>query len=251
VAFGQVKSLVQDACRALADLGARRVVLMTFHGSPLHNIALFAGVKLLAARGIAAIAPMNLLLQALFHASGREDLEPMLAHIEDPTMRAAMLQDLRLDFHAGFVETSAVLHYAPASVSPVYRRLPPCPRPARKAAFGGVGRAAARVGKGVLARELEFASKSMGWFDLRPFPGYTGRPSLATAEAGRWFAQRVACEYACRADAVFSGKESSPGPIMEWISTLSVDGLLAPASKIRHEELATLKQLVPDWDGPA
>src|SRR5512138_1227236 len=51
VAFATVRRMVEDACAAVADLGARAVVLGTFHGSPMHNHALERGVRLLERRG--------------------------------------------------------------------------------------------------------------------------------------------------------------------------------------------------------
>src|SRR5262245_44467142 len=58
----EVRALVRESCRALVELGARRVVLMTFHGAPLHNLALEAGVELLRQLGVEALAPFNEIL---------------------------------------------------------------------------------------------------------------------------------------------------------------------------------------------
>src|SRR3954469_7383369 len=55
-AYPIVRHLVLEACRAIAELGATKVVLMTFHGAPLHNLAIEAGVELLRAGGVRAIA---------------------------------------------------------------------------------------------------------------------------------------------------------------------------------------------------
>ena len=66
-----VRHLVLEACRALAELGATKVVLMTFHGAPLHNLAIEAGVELLRAGGVRAVAPFNgLLTEMLFLEPG-------------------------------------------------------------------------------------------------------------------------------------------------------------------------------------
>src|SRR5205823_11999767 len=110
--YGEVREIVIETCQALADLGARRVVLMTFHGSPLHALALEAGVRALEGRGLQAISPMNLLLQALLGIE-TEPYAEALAHIDDPAERRRMLAGLVHDFHAGFAETSLSLHYAP------------------------------------------------------------------------------------------------------------------------------------------
>ena len=58
-----VRQLVVETCRALAELGAQRVILMTFHGAPMHAHALQAGVDQLARLGVPAVAPFNLLLE--------------------------------------------------------------------------------------------------------------------------------------------------------------------------------------------
>src|SRR4051812_14310306 len=60
--YAEVRDQVTEACLALADLGARKVVLMTFHGAPLHALALEGGIHALAARGVTALSPMNILL---------------------------------------------------------------------------------------------------------------------------------------------------------------------------------------------
>jgi creatinine amidohydrolase len=45
VPYRDARRLVVESCRALAELGAKRVVIMTFHGSPMHNNAVDAGSK--------------------------------------------------------------------------------------------------------------------------------------------------------------------------------------------------------------
>jgi len=65
----EVRAAVERACAALADLGARRVVILTFHGSPLHGLAVQAGVDLLLSRGVRALAPFHVVLRALTRVS--------------------------------------------------------------------------------------------------------------------------------------------------------------------------------------
>src|SRR5260370_37827125 len=62
--FRQVRSLVLEACRRLVELGAQRVVLVTFHGGPMQQIAPHARVRAMRAHGVRAPAPLNLLLRA-------------------------------------------------------------------------------------------------------------------------------------------------------------------------------------------
>ena len=102
--YPAARELVLEACRALAELGAERVVVTTFHGSPLHNLAIEAGIRALRASGVRAISPFNLVLRQMLMLDNPTPFAPALAHIADPAERAAMLADLRFDFHAGFFE---------------------------------------------------------------------------------------------------------------------------------------------------
>jgi creatinine amidohydrolase/Fe(II)-dependent formamide hydrolase-like protein len=236
VSFTVLRRLLVDACGALADLGARRVVLVTFHGSPLHAHALDAGVRLLSSRGVRAIQPHNLLMTEMMRASASAFADAF-AHVDDPAERAEMMRDLAADFHAGFGETSISLHYAPASVAPIYATLPPCPPIVPDPAFAAAARAARVAGRLALATELRFAALARGWATLRPFPGYTGRPHRATAAAGAFFAAHIVDRYAQATRAVFAGAEG-PGPIMPWVVALTLGGRLPPA-RVALAEVAT------------
>lgn len=217
------RAMVLEACRALAELGARKVVLMTFHGAPLHNLAIDAGVKLLTAARARAVAPFNVVLSELL-ALDPAKYAAAYAHIDDPAERDEMLATMPLDFHAGFFETSMALHYAPESVAPDYTSLPPC-APVRPAtAFALAARMAGVLGRQRLARELTFAAAGVGWNALRPFPGYTGRPHRATPQAGALFAAAILDQYEQIVDDVFAGRAAPPAPIMRWAGTLSLGG---------------------------
>lgn len=228
VPFRAVRALVVRACHALADLGAKRVVLMTFHGSPLHSIALEAGVRALRARGVPAIAPLNLLLARMLEI-GDEDLEtfrPAVEHIADREVQDTLLAELPHDYHAGFFETSLVLHYAAESVARGYDRVPSCPSPRPDPVSLAAARAAGALGAKRLARDLGFAARGLGWYALRPFPGYTGRPQHATPSAGAFFARQIVEQYTERARAVlFEGAEPPP-PIMRWTAWVTIGGRL-------------------------
>ncbi len=227
--YALTRELVLESCRALAELGAQRVVLMTFHGAPLHNLALDAGVRLLRARGVLAVAPFNLVLSTLTRLDrlDRTRFAAAFAHIVDDTERATLLAEMALDFHAGFFETSVALHYAPQSVSPVHTALPPC-SPLPMGLPSRLLRLAARVMRSLnreeLAGELAFAASGLGWYALRPFPGYTGHPHHATAAAGAHFVRFMLDEMAPAVEAVLAGRASSPAPIMRWLVSLSLGG---------------------------
>ncbi len=61
--YRTVKPLLVQAAHALADLGATRVIYVTFHGVPLHSRAIQAGVRALIDRGVVACSPMNALFR--------------------------------------------------------------------------------------------------------------------------------------------------------------------------------------------
>ena len=215
--------LIAEACRALAELGAKRVVIMTFHGAPLHNVALDEGVQLLASRGVRAIAPFNLVLQKQVNLDPTQFAEAF-AHIEDPVEKQAMISGLPLDFHAGFFETSVALHLAPEAVSDVYKTLPPCPEFGPTRLLSSAERWARAVGQETLAGELGFAAAGTGWYKLKPFPGYTGRPHRATKEAGALFTRFILDEFEPSVEAVLDGQGASPRPIMQWTRWATLGG---------------------------
>ena len=217
--------IVRGACRGLADMGATNVVLMTFHGAPMHNLAVESGIELLTARGVRAIAPLNLLMRYLLDVDGAEFAEAF-KHIDDVSTRETMMRDLYLDFHAGFGETSLSLHYAPESVSPTYRDVPPCPAIAPLKPWMLASRLAQATGAETFAKECRLAAYGSAWQMLDPFPGYTSSPHLATADAGRVFAEQMVAQFADHADRVFAGAASSPRPIMAWVAALSANGRL-------------------------
>jgi creatinine amidohydrolase len=220
-------SVVVGACRALVELGAQRVVLVTFHGSPLHSLAVHAGVRWLARRGVPSLSPLNLLLRKMLDVRV-EDYADAYETIEDPEDRAAVMREGPFDLHAGFLETSLALHYAPESVDPMHVRLPPCPEIAPDAKMLAASRAADRLGRSLLAKELRFAAFGLGWHALRPFPGYTSRPHHASREAGAVIAGHMVREFAATTKRVLAGEEQAPTPIMPWIAPLTFGGTFAP-----------------------
>jgi creatinine amidohydrolase len=218
---------VVAACEALVELGAQRVVLVTFHGSPLHSLALEAGVRWLARRGVPALSPLNLILRAMLDVRV-EDYADAYATIADPEERAVIMREAPLDLHAGFFETSLALHYAPDAVDPIHTTLPPCPEVVRDTKLLAASRAAERLGRSFLAKELRFAAFGVGWHALRPFPGYTSRPHRASRDAGSVIARHLVREFALTTSRVLAGEEAPPAPIMQWIAPLTLGGTFAP-----------------------
>ncbi|MFO0648574.1 MAG: creatininase family protein [Polyangiales bacterium] len=222
--FLTARAAVLTACDALVELGARRVIFATFHGDPLHNLAIDAGVQRLRARGVDAVSPFNALLQSMLTLDPSRFSEAV-AHVDDEAERAALLHGLALDFHAGFFETSLALHYAPETVDPSYVDLAPCPSYPPHAAFDLAARAAARLGRARLAAELRFAAWGTAWKAVAPRAGgYTGAPHRATAAAGRVFADAIVDLYAEAVAQTFSHAAAPPAPILAWVGGATLGG---------------------------
>lgn len=239
VAYHVVRGLVRSACRSLLDLGASRVVLMTFHGAPLHNAALQDGVELLVSRGVRALNPLAELLRLTvqFGPELRAQLEAVCETIADPAARGRMIAGLQQDFHAGFLETSLALHLAPESVAADLEQLPACPPGESWAPLLAAAGLAARLGRAELAAELRFAAWGLGWYGLRPHPGYTGEPALANAAAGRLLTDMIADRAAHLCREVFAGAPP-PRPPLTWMRGLTLRGRL-PGPDIGQAPWAT------------
>ena len=89
--------------------------------------------------------------------------------------------------------------------------------------MGRLSRAALRLGRERFSAELEYAAAGIGWYALRPFPGYTGRPSHASAEAGAFFVEQFSPRILDAARSVFAGG-APPQPIMPWLGPLTLWG---------------------------
>lgn len=227
VPYSAALAVALQACGSLADLGADKVVLATFHGSPLHNMVLTRCTEYLEGRGIKTYMPAATVFRN-FLDPDVELFGPAFAHIEDPAEREDMASRIRHDFHGGFLETSLALHFAPASVGD-YASVPPCPMPAAPGSgFMRLSRLARRLGKKQLAQEFQFVAEASPWYRLRPFPGYTGRPHRASAQAGSIVADILVEQAAAAANAVFAGECLSPRPMMMWVPRLTLYGRIGP-----------------------
>lgn len=235
--FAVAVKLVREACRALVELGAQRVVLMTFHGSPLHSVALDAGVAECASLGARAVAPLHAAQRAMLDVDTSE-LAEAVAHVADRAVAEELLNGLLLDFHAGFLETSLSLHYAPHSVSAIHRELPPCPKLEATRAETAVGALIGRFASDGLARELDFAAKGRAWYELRPFPGYTSRPSCADAGAGRYLAAKLVDFMVDVVTSTLDRGEAAPRPFMGWIETVTLGGRV-PTHSVKASDVLT------------
>jgi len=198
--FEEVRSRVKSAVQAAHALGAQRVILSTFHGAPLHNAALDDAM---ASSPIPVLAPFHAVLEAALLASTAS----------------------RRDFHGGRFETSIALALAPHSVSKDLASIPDCPSFQAAPALALASRVALRLGKARLAAELDFAAAGTGWMALKPCPGYTGQPRLATAAEGERHLAIILTLYEALARRVFDRGETHPRAPLAWARYTRVAGL--------------------------
>lgn len=220
-----VRGTMLAVCAELVRLGARRVVLMTFHGDPGHNLLLQEGVRLLAERAVSAVAPMSFLMRHFVNPD-IERLAPVFAEVENPTDRETLRRQSGIDFHAGFLETSLSLHYAPASVSPAYTSVPPCPEIGEERLRSVAAGLCRGLGLETAGHTLEAASRGAAWYALRPYPAYTGNPALASPAAGARLAELVEAEVAETVRGVFDGEIEAEDSFITWLGRLTLGGRL-------------------------
>lgn len=226
--FKILKQKIIKVCKSLAAVGCTRVIFMTFHGAPLHNMAIQAGIDYLKERGIKALNPFNIILQRMIDYvpgdyPGTENL------IESEDSKDFVKTRLNHDFHAGLFETSLCLYLCSNTVDDCYKDLPDCVELKPDKGLMAMAKASKLAGKKALMREFEFAAIGLAWAKLKPFPGYSGRPKESSTELGEFFAENhILPSYEKAALATLWGKESSPEPIMKWVKALTLAGAITP-----------------------
>jgi len=236
VSLARASQLVVEAAESLADLGAKRVVFMTFHGSPLHAEAIERGVCALRRRGVRAVNPFNHMMRLAVLGGlkelAREAAADLIAASQE--LDEALGEAIRFDYHGGLIETSLALRYAPESVDPCYKDLPPCPEVRPPLWMRLIPAGLDRLGLRRLARETEFSGVGATWYGLRPFPGYTGSPHLASTELAQALTDRLFDEMVELVRDVLEGAAEPPPPMIRWLKLLSLGGYV-PLLPQRHE----------------
>ena len=214
VTYGQLKTALRQRVDALAELGVRKVVFHTFHGSPFHQHALDWAVARLHRKGVRAVNlfPATIDLIVNFDPALYEPLRQLLPSPADFERVMAILPE---DHHAGFFETSVALYVAPETVAPDYRNVPRCPPlPTSKPLLA--------LARAIKSRELENSAYAMAWMLLKPFPGYTGIPALASPDVGRFYVEDLILpRYEQRCRDVLWGDVPPPRAGFAWTRPLA------------------------------
>lgn len=114
------KSLLWELiCQSLVKIagwGFRNIVVLSGHADPLHLVTIEHACSYVNERfGTVAFAPMG----ALLGGQG-----PVDGTIQEHPRAAAKRNEFPHDFHAGWIETSAMLAIAPSLVMDLYREMP-------------------------------------------------------------------------------------------------------------------------------
>jgi creatinine amidohydrolase len=221
--LAEVRQMVVAACQSLQSLGARQIILMSFHGAPLHNLAIQEGVRYCLGQGIRALNPLNFFFHDVLQPES-DIIARIIEPVTDLAQREFLRQELPLDFHAGFAETSLALYYAPQSVSPLYQKLPPCPVVKPLPPLDYLARLVGLARYSTLSQELHFAAAGLAWFKQSPFVAYTSRPHLANRESGARIAEFMTERFADGIIKVLLERDRPPEPILRWLQPATFGG---------------------------
>ncbi len=188
ITYTKLKYLIEKQARSLAELGVKRVIYHTFHGSPFHSHAIHCGIKVFEKYGIRAINCFDLVVSMIIHFD-KNRYKPLRDLLPSEKDYDNVSECLSNDTHAGFFETSVSLFLAPETVSSEHKELPPCP----EIKIGPIlGLLVSLLHKAGMNRdELEMTIKVLKWTALKPFPGYTGIPGLASKEVGEFYVNEL------------------------------------------------------------
>ena len=224
VPFGEVLRRTREAGHRLLELGFGRMVFMTFHGSPLHNAAIWEAAEDLRSHGALVVTPMNVLTRKIM-ALDPAEFEAVYDAVPGQGDGARLRARAREDFHSGFGETGLAIHFAPQTVVD-HVSVPPAAELKTTAGWEALARVAGKLGRRELAKEMRFIGMAMSWFSLRPFPGYTCEPALANKEVGAIFADLISQGLAEEVESVLLEGASPSPPVMRWVATLTLRGRL-------------------------
>jgi creatinine amidohydrolase len=180
-----VREVAYYTLRPFAQHGFARLAYSSFHGGPRHFLALEAAADALSREfNVAALSMFSAVLKQV--EEGKIFFDP----IEDSPERRINLDQVRLDQHAGFVETSFGLHLWPELVEPEWPDLPPCvsqPEKAERDANGSfmyqyAKRSDALDGLRRTKWIIEGVARAIKHFRRETYHGY---PAFSSAEQGR------------------------------------------------------------------
>ena len=216
--FKELKTAILKVSKSLLKMGAKKVIFITHHGAPLHSLAIFEGVKFLRKNGVAAISPFVKVINKMLNY----DPVPYYPLAEKIGEDKKFIDELQFDFHAGCFETSLCLYLAPESVDPIYKEIPDAPTVTKNPMVKSMSKIVS-IFSGQAGHELDYASYGIGWINLKPFPGYSGRPSKASKEIGEYFVEEhILPLYLEEAQNVLWEKKEPENPMMTWLTKLPV-----------------------------
>lgn len=180
--------------QGLAELGVRRLALLTSHGADSHLDALDqAAAKLSRATRMRVLSPSSQLLRGFLHGDHDERVQEKLGRPYTDAER----EGLRGDVHAGGWETSIMAYLHPELVALTYAHLPPHPVPqsmrarlkalkAHRGYFGSPHVASPELGQAAFQVMTECAARMLEEFCRVPVRDQAPtRPMTSHGPAGR------------------------------------------------------------------
>ena len=224
--YKDLRKIILRTSKSLLKQGVKKVIFMTFHGGPMHNMAIHEGVKFLQSNGVKAINPFNLIIHKMLNFNP-ENYQAIREFLPDNCNHDHIIEHFNYDFHAGIFETSLCLYLCPQTVGENYKLIPHCPAFISNKFLMGISRFFEKMGRDYLSKELRFAALGLSWIQLRPFPGYSGTPSYSSKELGDYFVnQDLIPLYNEATVQTLYHQKMTPQPIMKWIKYLTLGGLL-------------------------
>jgi creatinine amidohydrolase len=225
--FKDLKKIILRCSKSLVRQGVKKVIFMTFHGAPMHNIAIQAGIDYLHKNGVRAYNPFNHILHKMIHFNPR-DYDRVRKFLPQECNQDEIVEKFNNDFHAGIFETSLCLYLCPDTVSENYKAVPNCPPLIPNKAMSLVAKFFKFLGNTYLFKELSFAAIGLAWIQLRPFPGYSGTPKYSSKELGQHFVEKELIPlYLSGAIETLYNDHKGPEPVMKWIYAFSLGGAIS------------------------
>lgn len=222
-----LKGILLNLGKTISRLKVKRVLVMTFHGAPLHMLAIEEFVKVLRKRGIKAINPFILMLEKLTYFNAEEFPEiDKYVPIEDEQERQKIIKNIKFDFHGGMIEAGLVQYFYPDLIQVPLKNVPSIPDLNLSNGIKILENIVRKFSH-KLAEEIELINFVTQWMKLKPFPGYTGHPCYANDGLSEYFLKSVVLPlYIEEIKKEFYGVGTEIKPVMGFIKYLTLEGRL-------------------------
>ncbi|MDA8793351.1 creatininase family protein [Bacteriovoracaceae bacterium] len=223
----ELKRVLLKLSKTIIRLKVKRVLVMTFHGAPLHILAIEEFVKVLRKNKVKAINPFILMLQKLTYFNPEEFNEiHKYVPMENEKERNKLIKNIKFDFHGGMIEAGLVQYFNPELIQKPLNEVPSIPE-LNLNNWIKVLENFIRPISYKLAEEIELINFVLQWGAIKPFPGYTGHPCLANNGLSEYFLNKVVLpSYLEEINKEFYGGGTKIIPVMNYMKYITFEGRL-------------------------